>query len=135
MLQQIGEYLHGESQDDIGAFLRMSWPYDFSSIRPMAVRGERELIVWFDTNAGAAALQRRCDDLADLEFIENSGSRWDPRGGGRMICTCGSDLHEVSVGMQPAGEGTTAWIVVGTRCPRCGMLASPLDWNVTPQAP
>ena len=129
MLQQKGEYLHGESQADIEQFLCLSWPYELASVRPMAVGEERELIVWFDTNAGAAAVQRKQDELADVVFIEDSALRWEPRAAVRMICSCGSDVHEVSIGRQAAAGGKSPWVIVGTRCPRCGMLASPLDWN------
>jgi hypothetical protein len=130
MLQERGELLYGTAQADIAAFLRFSWPFELANVDDIDVNGQRWLIVWVNVEAGALAVSRK-DDPADLlTFAAGCESRWRASGTRRMICSCGSDLHEVSVGHQLNNDGHDVWIVTGTRCPECGLLASPVDWNI-----
>jgi hypothetical protein len=130
MLQERGEYLHGTGPDDIASFLRFCWPYELSKIDPIELNGQRRLIVWINVDAGAAAVSLKSDPADELTYIGDCQARWRSRNSRRMICSCGSDQHEAAVGRQLNDEGWPVWVVVGTRCPECGFLSSPVDWNV-----
>jgi len=130
MLQERSELLYGSEQTDIAAFLRFSWPFELPKVEQIDVNGVRSLIVWVNIDAGALAVSRKDDPADVLTFVANAQARWQARGVRRMICSCGSDVHEVSVGHQLDESGNDAWIVTGTRCPDCGLLASPVDWNI-----
>jgi hypothetical protein len=131
MLQERGELLYGDEAGDIAAFLRYSWPFDFATFDVAEVNGQRQLIVWVNVEAGALAVSDKADPADVLHFVAGCAPRWRSRGSRRMICACGSDLHEVMAGHQVDDQGRDVWIVTGTRCPACGLLASPVDWNVT----
>ena len=131
MLQERGELLYGDEAGDIAAFLRYSWPFDLARFDAGEVNGQRQLIVWVNVEAGALAVSDKADPADVLHFVAGCGPRWQARGSRRMICACGSDLHEVMAGHQVDDQGRDVWIVTGTRCPTCGLLASPVDWNVT----
>ncbi len=133
MLQERGELLYGDGPADIVAFLRYSWPYEFGHFESISLHGQPLLIVWINVDAGALAVSRKEDPADVLTFIADCEPRWTGRGTRRMICSCGSDVHEVGVGHQLDEHGGDAWIVTGTRCPACGILASPVDWNIDAQ--
>ncbi|HEV7300594.1 MAG TPA: hypothetical protein VGN72_14615 [Tepidisphaeraceae bacterium] len=130
MLHERGELLYGDAAADIAEFLRYSWPFDFARFDPVDVNGQPRLIVWVNVEAGALAVSRKDDPADVLHFVAGCERRWRSRGSRRMICSCGSDLHEVTAGHQVDATGRDVWIVTGTRCPECGLLASPVDWNV-----
>lgn len=130
MLQERGEYLYGTGPEDIGPFLRFCWPYDLGQTETIELSGQQRLIVWIDVEAGTAAVSSKGDRTDELTFLADSQNRWRPGNSRRMICSCGSDLHEVAVGYQLDGNDRRVWVVVGTRCPECGILSSPVDWNV-----
>ncbi len=130
MLQERGELLYGSERADIAAFLRFSWPFELPVVEPIDLNGQPSLIVWVNIDAGALAVSLKDDPADVLTYIADAEHRWRARGTRRMICSCGSDVHEVSVGYQLDEAGKNAWIVTGTRCPDCGLLASPVDWNI-----
>ena len=130
MLQERGEFLYGTEQGDIGLYLRFCWPNDLPQIESIELDGQAGLIVWINVEAGAVAVSRKSDTTDALTFVGASQERWSSRKARRMICSCGSDLHEVAAGYQLGANGRPAWVVVGTRCPECGLLSSPVDWNV-----
>ena len=130
MLQERGEYLYGDDASDIAAFLRYSWPFELARFDAIVVNGQPCLIVWVNVDAGALAVSRKDDPANALSFVAGCEDRWSSRDSRRMICGCGSDVHEVGVGRQLDEAGRDVWIVTGTRCPHCGILASPVDWNV-----
>jgi hypothetical protein len=130
MLHERGELLYGDGPDDIAAFLQFSWPFDLGRFEPVVVNGQDRLIVWVNVEAGAVAASRKDDPTDALSFPAGAQARWRASGSRRMICTCGSDLYELVVGHQLDDRGADVWIVAGTRCPECGLLASPVDWNV-----
>lgn len=131
MLHERGELLYGDAADDIIAFLRYSWPFDLPRFDTAAVNGQRRLIVWVNVEAGALAVSDKADPADVLHFVAGCERRWRSRGSRRMICACGSDVHEVMAGHQVGADGQDAWVVTGTRCPECGLLASPVDWNLS----
>jgi hypothetical protein len=130
MLQERGELLYGDSRADIAEFLQFSWPFDLGRFEPVVVNGQDRLIVWVNVEAGAVAASRKDDPADVLSFPAGAEARWQSRGSRRMICNCGSDLHELSVGHQLDDRGADVWLVAGTRCAECGLLTSPVDWNV-----
>jgi hypothetical protein len=130
MLQERDELLYGDSIADIAEFLRFSWPLELSRFDSIDIDGESKLIVWFNVEAGSAAASRKDDPADVMTFVPTAEARWRQSGSRRMICSCGSDLHELVAGHQLKDDGSDAWIVVGTRCVECGLLSSPVDWNV-----
>lgn len=130
MLQERGELLYGTEATDIAAFLRFSWPFDLPTVDDVDVNGEPRLIVWVNVDAGALAVSRKDDPADVLTFVAGCEHRWKSRGSRRMICSCGSDVHEVAAAHQVNDAGDDVWVVTGTRCPACGLLASPVDWNI-----
>jgi hypothetical protein len=133
MLHERGELLYGDTVADIADFLRFSWPFELAAFSTVDVNGQRRLIVWVNVEAGALAVSDKADPADVLHFVAGCELRWRSRGVRRMICSCGSDLHEVMAGHQVDDAGRDMWIVTGTRCPECGLLASPVDWNLTPE--
>lgn len=135
MLQERDELLYGDGPADIVAFLRYSWPFELGRFESIAMNGQPRLIVWVNVDAGAMAVSQKEDPADTLTFVAGCEPRWSSRGSRRMICGCGSDVHEVGVGHQLDERGSVVWVITGTRCPTCGILASPVDWNLEGEEP
>jgi DNA-directed RNA polymerase subunit RPC12/RpoP len=93
--------------------------------------GEVTFRLYADADDGCA--QRVCAKCGRTVFIGDSAENWDEAEPGRVRCPCGHDIHEIGVGfsMRTTHPDDVRWITIGVRCTRCGILGSPVDWEIS----
>jgi hypothetical protein len=74
--------------------------------------------------------RRTCAQCGRNHFICDSGASADDSSLVAVRCSCGGDQFEVVAGFSRRDEKTVRWITVGVRCVRCGVLGSPVDWEI-----
>lgn len=115
-------------REHLAAYLEASDPlHEFrSSICPC---GSDVFQLHLDDTEGAA--RRTCAHCRRQHFIGDSKEYWSEASPEQWRCTqCGSEQANVGVGYELNDEGDVRWMYVCLRCVACGVLCSPVDWEV-----
>jgi len=77
------------------------------------------------------AIEVECVDCGEKRLLLDSNENWedcDPAGLECPLCEC--KAHNVAGGFVFRDNGDVKWIYIGTRCIECGVLSSPVDWEI-----
>jgi hypothetical protein len=76
-------------------------------------------------------VQRRCVMCGSIQFVADSHEGWDHARPEPLICPCGAEVFELSVGFSMRPDGEVRWISVGARCLTDGVLGVCADWEIS----
>jgi hypothetical protein len=127
-----GKWWKGENIEDVATFLRllMADSYPVGEVHQSVCSCKnQEFSLKVDRNMGCA--QRICIACHQSVFIGDSGENWQEAHPRIVHCPCKNPTFEIGVGFSFRGDqDEIRWITVGTRCTKCGILGSPVDWQI-----
>ena len=132
MIDRSGEWWTGTGPEDIDDYLRElteeGYPADrFEHARCTGCGGTGfELEV--DDEQGCA--RRTCAACRTQHFICDSEEFSSEAELSPVTCPCGRSEFEIAVGFSHRDDRSVRWITVGMRCVSCGVLGSPVDWEI-----
>lgn len=132
MIDKSRKYWYGTCADDIDEYLREYTEDADIDIKSVICNscGSEELIMFIDSKE--QAIQVKCPKCGEKKILLDCGEIWDeakPRLRRCAVCKI-SKKHNVKVGFVRRENGDVAWVYIGSRCTRCGVLASYLDWHI-----
>jgi hypothetical protein len=125
------EWWKGEEFRDIADYLR---EYTANGLPVRIVLqstcGCRHTVFQLEADPEEGCARRTCSGCGSAAFIADSGEPWDEAEPFLIRCPCGNDRFEIGVGFSFTDDDEVRWVTVGMRCVRCGILGSPVDWEI-----
>lgn len=128
-----GKWWKGTEFADIETYLRELQPGGYPVHKIIQARcacGGTTFTLHVDQDEELA--QTRCTACGKLAFVSDSEEHWSGASPRPMKCPSRHTNFEVGLGLcvRDGDNGPwVRWMSLGTRCARCGTLASPLDWK------
>lgn len=142
MIDKNGKWWKGENFNDLVEYTKLLYKQDVKRelgkiLQPKCSCGNTFFTILYEPDEGVA--KRVCSKCKKEMFICDSGDHWDEAvkhsKAKKLKCVeCRGMEHEIAVGFDYITEGNSRgeirWIVVGTRCNKCGLLSSCVDWKI-----
>jgi hypothetical protein len=128
-----GKWWKGTEYADIETYLRELKPGGYPVdrvIQATCACGGTAFAIKVDQDEELA--QTSCAACGKTAFVSDSGEHWSEASPRPMKCPSRHAEFELGMGLcvRDGDDGQwVRWMSLGTRCVRCGTLASPLDWK------
>ena len=125
-----GKWWKGTEYSDIESYLRELQPGGYSVDKVIQARcGCGSTIFRLNVDQDNELAQTVCVTCGRVSFVSDSEEHWAEASPRLMKCPAKHREYEVSLGLCVRDEEWVRWMSLGSRCVRCGVLASPLDWK------
>ena len=125
-----GKWWKGSEYPDLEAYLRELKPGGYPVdrvIRAQCACGSTTFTLNVDQDNELA--QTACCECGREAFVSDSGEHWAEATPRRLKCPARHARYEVGLGLCIRDGQWVRWMSIGSRCIRCGILGSPLDWK------
>jgi hypothetical protein len=125
-----GKWWKGTEYADVEAYLRELQPGGYPVDQAIQARcscGSTTFGLEVDRENEVA--QTTCVGCSRKAFVSDSGEHWAAASPRRLKCPSRHVEYELGLGLCVREGQWVRWMSIGTRCVRCGVLGSPLDWK------
>lgn len=125
-----GRWWTGTEFGDIELYLKALQPGGYAVDKVVQAKcacGSTTFRLSFDQTEELA--QTTCTACGKEAFVADSGEHWSSASPRSLKCPKRHTDHEIGLGLCLREGVWVRWMSVGTRCVRCGILASPIDWK------
>ena len=122
----------GESAADLAEYLKdfEAGGYLVGSVVEAVCAGCKGRVFRLRTDVDEGCAERICVACDKTVLMLDSEDYWDDAEPEAVLCACGADQFEVSVGFSLRATGDVRWISIGTRCAADGRLGCCADWKI-----
>ena len=132
MIDCSGQYWHGDEADDINDYLKAYSGADEIDVKPVYCHLCGGFSFLHRIDSEEECIQVECSRCRKKKTILDCDKTWGfikPR---PIKCPeCRGKKFNLRVGFVRRENGSVRWVYIGTRCVRCGLLGSPLDWKIS----
>ena len=132
MIDKSRKYWHGDCADDIDEYLREYTEIPDIDIKPVICHSCGSDALELHIDYDEEAIQVKCPKCGEKKILLDCQEIWEnakPKLRRCAVCKI-SKKHNVRVGFVRRETGEVKWVYIGSRCTKCGVLASYLDWQI-----